>query len=148
MTLKWNWGTGIALAYSTFALATLGFVTFAMSRPVSLVSDDYYEQSLREDARRDAIANATSLGLAVTLTRTDSQDLVVHLPREQAGASGTLTFYRASDAARDRVIPLALRADGTQPVSLRGLDAGQWLAQLRWTANGRAYYIEQPLVVR
>jgi hypothetical protein len=33
-------------------------------------------------------------------------------------------------------------------VSLRGLDAGQWLAQLRWTANGRAYYVEQPLVVR
>jgi hypothetical protein len=148
MTLKWNWGTGIALVYSTFALSTIGFVTFAMRRPVSLVSDDYYEQSLREDAKRDAVANAASLGPRVALTRTDDENLVVHLPAEQAGAAGSLTLYRASDAARDRVVPLILRDDGTQLVPLHGLEAGRWLAQLRWTANGHAYYTEQPLVVR
>ena len=148
MTLKWNWGTGIALAYSAFALSTMGFVTFAMRRPVSLVSDDYYEQSLREDAKRDAVANAASLGSRVALTRIDDGNLVVHLPAEQAGAAGSLTLYRASDAARDRVVPLVLRADGTQLVPLHGLEAGRWLAQLRWTVNGHAYYTEQPLVVR
>ncbi|MEO8076706.1 MAG: FixH family protein [Acidobacteriota bacterium] len=148
MTLKWNWGTGIALVYSTFALSTIGFVAFAMNRPVSLVSDDYYEQSLHEDARREAVANAAALGPRVALTRTDDQDLVVHLPAEQAGAAGSLTLYRASDSASDRRVPLALRPDGTQRVSLHGLQAGQWLAQLRWAANGHAYYTEQPLVVR
>jgi len=148
MTVKWNWGTGIALVYSAFALSTMGFVAFAMSRPVSLVSDDYYEQSLHEDARREAVANAAALGPRVALTRTDDQDLVVHVPAEQAGAAGSLTLYRASDPARDRVIALALRGDGTQVVPLRGLQPGQWLAQLRWTVAGHAYYTAQPLIVR
>jgi len=148
MTLKWNWGTGIALVYTTFALSTMGFVAFAMSRPVSLVRDDYYEQSLLEDAKRDAVANAAALGPRVTLTRTDDQALVVHLPAEQARAAGSLTLYRASDPSSDRVFALALRGDGTQLVPLHGLRPGHWLAQLRWTANGRAYYTEQPLVVR
>lgn len=148
MTLKWNWGTGIALAYSTFALSTMGFVTFAMRRPVSLVSDDYYEQSLREDTKRECVANAAALGSRVALTRTGNQDLLVQVPAEHAGAAGSLTLYRPSNAARDRVVPLALGADGTQLVSLHGLEGGQWLAQLRWTARGVTYYIERPLVVR
>lgn len=47
MTIRLHWGTGIALAYTTFALATIGFVVFAMQRPVDLVSADYYADALR-----------------------------------------------------------------------------------------------------
>jgi len=149
MTLTWNWGTGIAIVYTTFAVSTMGFVAFAMSRPVSLVSDDYYEQSLQEDAKRAATANATALGARASLTTADPAILQVRLPVEQAShASGVLTLYRPSDAARDRVVTLTLQQDGTQAVPLAGLQPGQWLARLRWTADGREYFLERPLVVR
>ena len=41
MRITFNWGTGIAAVYTVFALATTGFVTFAMSQRVDLVSSDY-----------------------------------------------------------------------------------------------------------
>ena len=148
MRLTWNWGTGVATVYSVFAMSTIGFVTFAMSRPVSLVSGDYYEQSLREDAKRQAVANAAALWTSVSLAVGEPGRLDLRLPLEQAAiAQGTITFYRASDAAQDRVVPMRLTADGTQAVPLQGLAAGQWLAQLRWTAQGREFYLTRPIVV-
>ena len=65
--MKLNWGTGIAGVYIAFALATTGFVSFAMGRPVDLVQPDYYAQALRQDERMEAIANADRLGTAATI---------------------------------------------------------------------------------
>ena len=149
MRLTWNWGTGIAVLYSSFALSTIGFVAFAMSRPVSLVSADYYEQSLREDAKREATGNALALGAQLSLAVSRPDRLEVRLPLDQvAVASGTLTFYRASDATQDRVVVLKIAADGTQSIPLEGLASGQWLAKMRWNANGRAFYVEHPVAIR
>ena len=149
MRLTWNWGTGIAVLYSSFALSTIGFVAFAMSRPVSLVSADYYEQSLREDARREATGNALALGAQFSLAMPRPDRLEVRLPLDQvATAGGTITFYRASDATQDRVVALQLAPDGTQSVPIRDLASGQWVAKMRWNANGRAFYVEQPVAVR
>jgi hypothetical protein len=149
MRLTWNWGTGIAVLYTSFALSTIGFVAFAMSRPVSLVSADYYEQSLREDAKREATGNALALGAQLSFAVPRPHRLEVRLPLDQvATARGTITFYRASDAAQDRVVALKLAADGTQSVPIGDLASGQWLAKMRWNANGRAFYVEHPVAVR
>ena len=61
MRITFNWGTGIALVYIAFAVATTGFVTFAMNRSVDLVSADYYAQSLQQDQQMDAEQNALML---------------------------------------------------------------------------------------
>ena len=37
----------------------MGFVVFAMNRPADLVSADYYERSLQQDARIAATENAS-----------------------------------------------------------------------------------------
>ena len=148
MRLTWNWGTGIVAVYSAFAMSTMGFVAFAMSRPVSLVSSDYYEQSLREDAKREALTNAAALGTSLSLAVNTPERLDLRLPAEQAAsAAGTITFYRASDAAQDRTVALRTALDGTQAVPLQGLTRGHWLVQVRWTAVGRAFYAERPIVV-
>ena len=149
MKIRISWGTGIAAAYISFVLATGGFVLFAMGRPVALVSDDYYAQSLRQDARMQAVMNARGLGAAVAVRNADGRHLVVSLPASQAqDARGTITLYRASDQASDRVIDLAVDGEGRQSLSLAGMRAGNWLVQLRWRASGREYYYEQPVVAQ
>jgi hypothetical protein len=149
MKIRFNWGTGIALTYAAFVLATTGFVVFAMGRPVVLVRADYYAESLRQDQQMQAVQNARDLGAGVSVTTGGDGDVLVSIPREQArSAHGTVTLYRASDAAADRVFDLAPGADGRQRVSLRGLLAGHWVVQLRWNAGGRAYYVEQPVIAR
>ena len=148
MTIKLNWGTGIALVYVVFAAATTGFVTFAMSRTVDLVSDDYYAQALHQDERMQAERNTQALQPAPSVARAGAGAIVLSLPRVHAAtATGTVTWYRPSDSSADRVEPLAVDADGRQQVSLAALARGRWLLQVRWSAEGHAYYFEEAVIV-
>jgi hypothetical protein len=147
MRISLNWGTGIALVYTAFAVATVGFVTFAMSRAVDLVSADYYEQSLRQDDRIAALRRAADLGPALSLTST-ADTAMLSMPTEQAGhAKGTVSLYRPANAAADRQEPLRLDASGRHTVTLSGLASGRWVLQAQWSAGGRDYYFEWPVVV-
>lgn len=149
MIIKWNWGVGVALAYGVFATSTAGFVAFAMSRPVSLVRSDYYEESLREDQKQQAEANARALGDRLAITVDGRGDLVVTVPAEQAmDLHGTVTLYRASDPGADRQLALAPSPDGTQRIAMAGMPYGHWLVQLRWTVARRDFYAEQEVTLR
>jgi hypothetical protein len=147
MTL--NWGTGVAATYLVFAGATTGFVVFAMSRPVSLVSPQYYTDSLREDKRLAARRNANSLGSELTV-ECNGRDLVrISIPASHGGvAEGSVTLYRDSDVAADRTFHLALDAQGRQDLTVATLARGRWIVQLRWSAANREYYFEQPVTLK
>ena len=147
MRFRFNWGTGIALTYAAFALATSTFVAFAMDRRVDLVSADYYAQSLQLDRRMEAERNAAALGTALSIAQSTGRMIRIRLPRQLAPhATGMIRLYRASSAAEDRDIPLALNVDGQQDVPLAGLASGHWIVQVQWTALGRAYYVQRDVV--
>jgi hypothetical protein len=149
MSLRWNWGVAVVVLYATFALSTVGFVAFAMSRPVSLVSNDYYADSLQEDRKRSATANVEALGSHFSAAMVESGDFAIHFPASHiASVNGTVTLYRAADPSLDRIVRLSPAADGSQTVVLRGLPSGAWVLQLRWSADGREFYAERDVVVR
>jgi hypothetical protein len=133
-----------------FATSTIGFVAFAISRPVDLVSADYYARSLEHDAHLAAIARARALGPTLRcVLSADARTLVIDLPRDLArAASGSVRLYRPSDGRADRTTPLRLGASGSQQLSLDGLARGRWTLQLEWRANGLTYYHEQSLDLR
>jgi len=147
--MRINWGVGIAATYILFATATGGFVAFAMNRPVSLVRPDYYAESLREDQHLAATRNAQALGSALQV-KTDGRDRI-HVSLPSADASrirGTVTLYRASDAAADRTFALHPDSRGEQELNISGLASGLWLVQLRWSAASVDYYFEQPVILK
>ena len=150
MTGRFNWGTGIALAYAAFAAATLGFVVFALEQPVELVSGDYYQRALRHDARMAAEQNAVAVretfrvaadGNGRTLTLSWLKDA----PR--AGA-GSIVFYRPSDARFDRVVAIQPDGNGRQEISLETLARGRWVVQVQWQSGGRDLYVEEAIGLR
>lgn len=144
--MRVHWGFGVAAAYVIFAGSTIGFVAFAMSRPVELVSEDYYRRSLAEDARLDATRNADALGGAlVCRSSPDGRGLLIQLPPAHAGAAGTVTLYRPSSVAADRTVPLTLDRDGRQHLPFAGLAAGRWTLQLDWRVGRRHYHHEQSI---
>jgi nitrogen fixation protein FixH len=146
--VKLNWGVGIAVVYAVFAAGTLGFVALAMSQPVELVSADYYARSLQHDERLRAEARVRALGGAFSCGLSDEGlAVVVSLPPDQvAGARGTITLYRPSDARADRLVPLTLDARGRQRVELP--EHGRWVLKVQWTEQDRSYYHEQAVVAR
>jgi hypothetical protein len=147
---RFNWGVAIAAVYTTFATSTIGFVAFAISCPVDLVSADYYARSLNHDDHLAAIARARALGPTLQCTLfEDGRTLRLGLPRELArAASGSVRLYRPSDGRADRTTPLRLGANGSQQLSLDGLARGRWTLQLEWRAHGLTYYHERSLDLR
>jgi nitrogen fixation protein FixH len=149
MRIPLNWGTGIALVYTVFATATAGFVTFALGRPVELVSADYYEQSLRQDKRIAAERGAADLGPVLTVDESATPSATISLPAAQVpDARGTVTLYRPSDSRADQVVLLQPGVNGVQRLPLDRLAAGRWLVQLRWSSGGRDYYFERAVHLR
>lgn len=147
MKIRLNWGGAIGLVYGAFVVATLSFVTFALGRPVELVSADYYSRSLTYDQRIDAARTGDALAREVSAVfGGDPLAIVVTLPRAHAAAAeGTLTFYRPSSAGSDLVVPIALDAAGQQRVEAGRLASGRWILKMEWSAGGVRYYREQAL---
>lgn len=144
--MRLNWGTGIALAYTVFAVATMGFAVFAMDQKVELVSEDYYQRAMHHDDRMAAVANAEALGRAFRLDADDRQLTLTWTTARPDRGAGTVTLYRPSDAGADRSIPLDPDASGAQRIALAGLAPGRWLVQVQWRAGERQYYVERTLV--
>lgn len=146
--MKFHWGVAVAVFYAAFALSTVGFVVYALSRDVELVSDDYYARALAHDGHMQAVANAEALGTALGVTVSVNR-LDVRMPPGMAPrVRGTATLYRAADARADRAVALAPAADGTQVIPTAGLAPGRWRLQLQWSADGRDYYAERDIRLR
>lgn len=161
--MRINWGAAIAVVYITFATATVSFVVFAIGRPVELVSADYYEQSLRHDAHRRAMANADALGDAVRIAAAeDARAIEVAIPiatpksmsmpvaaahtnaaADARAVTGTVTLYRPADRTADRVAALSLDAEGRQRIPVEGAAPGRWTVKLSWRAGQQDFYREQ-----
>jgi len=131
MKLRMHWGVAVAVFYTAFALSTVGFVTFAMTRDVELVSADYYQQALSHDRHMQAMANGDALGAAMDATT--------------RAMRGTATLYRPSDSHADRTTALMPAVDGTIVIPTAGLASGRWQLRVQWSAGGRDYYFERDL---
>jgi nitrogen fixation protein FixH len=150
MAVRIHWGIAVAVVYTTFAAGTVGFVAFAMSQDVDLVTPDYYARSLQHDAHMRAVANANAIGEALQVTSDpEAGEVRVRWPAAMAArVRGSVTLYRPSDAHSDRRVPLVVPADGTVSIPTAGLAAGHWRLHLQWRADGRDYHAERDLVLR
>jgi nitrogen fixation protein FixH len=147
MTIRIHWGIAVAVFYAAFALSTVGFVVFAMTQEVQLVSDDYYARSLAHDGHMQAVANADALGSTLRVdVRPEARVVHVQWPAGLASqVRGVATMYRPSNARADRSVPLVPGEDGALDIPTTGLAPGLWRLQLRWSAAGRDYYVERDL---
>jgi nitrogen fixation protein FixH len=133
-----SWGVRIAIVYSTFALGTLTWAGYAMTRDVDLVRPDYYEYSLEHDKTMRAEENAAALGSGAAIT-VDAQAVVVQVPNSPAISDGSVTLYRPSSVKQDRTYGLKLDATGMMRIDHAKLPPGQWDVIVQWTAAGKQY---------
>jgi hypothetical protein len=140
---KLNWGWRIAIVYTFFAVSTIGFVAFAMTKKVELVRADYYEHSLEHDATSAARARATALDDAVKINET-AQKITVLLPAHHANASGKITFYRPSAVSLDRSITIV---KGSAEALTSDLLPGRYRLVIEWKHNSQDYLAERNIEI-
>lgn len=148
MSLRLNWGHGIALVYVTFAAGTLTMVGIASSNHVELVSDDYYARSLRVDEQMAETERGrrSDIRIDVVPSKTGAILQIAWPADTTAEARGSLTLYRASMASADRTIPVQPRAGTLERVPLSGLAPGRWNLQVQWTSAGHGHYVARSVV--
>lgn len=134
----WPWAIGLGMA--TVLAGVIAFSVRSIRGGVDLVAPDYYAQEIRHQARIEATRRALELGDAASVTW-EAGSLRIAIP-PAAGATGTVTFYRPSDAGLDRHVAMALDARGEQTTAV-ALAPGLWRLQAEWMSSGTTYYAEK-----
>jgi len=138
-----SWGYKITFLYLGFAALVATMITLAMRERVDLVTEDYYEQELHYQDRIDAIANTNALKGELTWQVT-GELLILHFPEEMKDRSvtGSIFFFRPSDARLDQTVEIPETLSGTDSLPLAGLRRGMYRMQITWKVGITEYYNE------
>ena len=144
------WPIGLVVFFIVFAAYIVGFVVFASRQKMDLVREDYYDQEIRFQQQIDRVHRTVAVLANADIDYDRAGDLVtLSLPSVQHHEiSGTVSFYRPSDASLDTDVKLGLDLAGHQSVNVRALRAGLWKVRVQWQATGQEYVFEKPIVIQ
>ena len=140
--MKFNWGTGIVLAFVAFIAFIMYFVVLSFRDPASnhdLVTEDYYRQELKYQEELDASQNLEEIGGGVRATITD-EGLRIEFPgsMDPEKINGTVSLYRPSNKQLDFETPIQVSNQQMLIPKSRLLD-GRWDIRVYWTYEGTPY---------
>lgn len=144
-----SWPRGIIIAYIIFVCATLGFVAFTFTVDFDLVVPDYYNQTLVYEDQIIRKQNMATLSEPVSVQVVGS-DVHVFYPDELTVSSltGSISIYRPSNAALDKVVPVSPDSSGLQVISGSDLTKGKWTIKVTVISSNKEYYGEYPVNLR
>jgi hypothetical protein len=145
VTKRTIWPYAVTAAYTAFFLGMASLVVFAFRNPSDLVSKDYYQQELEHQQRIESEQRARDDAHAPLMRYDQSRNAFSIVFETDTPDSGTLTFYRPSDARLDRVIPIMLDESRSQIVDLADFSPGFWRLRMEWQRNGANFFREQTL---
>lgn len=140
--MKFNWGTGIVIAFAAFICFILFFV-YRMSSDHhvdhQLVTEDYYQAELNYQNEIDAERNARGLDQKITTEKTE-QGLLLHFPEsyQNKNIQGTVSLYRPSNEHLDFDLPASL-SDPFLLIPDDRLLEGRWDLKIAWEDQGKTY---------
>ncbi len=147
--MKFNWGTGIVLAFIGFISFIMYFViTMSTNKKYEhdLVIENYYGQELefQEDINKEI--HSQTLVQDIVWKRT-IDGLVIQFPKEIAvnEIKGTIFLYRPSNKLLDFESAITLSGHELLIPDKR-LVEGRWNLKVDWQANGNNYLYKKEIV--
>ncbi|TDY11829.1 FixH family protein [Meridianimaribacter flavus] len=147
--MKFNWGTGIVLAF-------IGFIGFIMYFVVTmstndkydhdLVTEDYYKQELELQKNINKEKNAAQLKHNITYKKTDT-GLLISFPEDLDASkiTGKVFLYRPSNKQFDFETPISL-SNHNLLVPDNRLLGGRWNITIDWEYNEIPYRFKKEIV--
>ena len=134
-----SFGTGIALAYTSFVLFMLYMVYRSVTqKDIFLVTESYYEEELKYQDKIDQMTLANQLSSKATLV-VEGNEMLLTFPKESVGTSGEIAFYRPSNPAFDFKLPLAISDTALVMSAPKTMQKGLWEAHISWKKEGKTY---------
>lgn len=147
--MKFNWGTGIVLAF-------IGFISFIMYFVVNmntdkkldhdLVTEDYYKQELKYQNDIDKEKNAKTLTTNLKWKKTEN-GMLISFPEnlEPSNISGKVFLYRPSNKQLDFETTISLSNHNLLIPDKRLLD-GRWNIKIDWSYKDTNYLYKEEIV--
>jgi FixH len=144
--MKFNWGTGIALVYATFALGMVGVVFASRKHDPGLVQKDYYALDLNYQNRLEGKQNTAVLPAPpVAIFDRAANTLSVKLPAGMESADGAAKFFRSTTTRDD--FSTSFKNGAPIQVSTEKMASGRWHIEMEWSANGKQYFWETAVAI-
>jgi hypothetical protein len=143
-----NWGYKLMFTFFAFG-GMMGYLVYrAVTTNFELVEKDYYKNELRYQQVIDGTKRAQLLGELELVQRDDK--IFLQLPPEMSGKKldGSVWFYCAYDASKDRKFALQTDTTGSQSFELAGLGQAIYTVKISWDHAGENYYAEKKFKVQ
>ncbi|ETN95080.1 FixH protein [Zhouia amylolytica] len=133
--MKFNWGTGIVIAFALFISFIMYFV-ITMSTDDKydhdLVTEQYYKKELAFQEKLDREQKTINLGYEIQIDK-NSEGLLIKFPKEVTDTeiSGKVFLYRPSNKQLDFEIPFSTSNHLLLIPDNRLLD-GRWNIEIDW----------------
>lgn len=147
--MKFNWGTGIVIAF-------IGFIAFIMYFVISmntnkkydhdLVTEDYYKQELEFQQDIDKETNSKALVKNLSWKKT-AEGIVLKFPDNlnYNDIEGKVFLYRPSNKQFDFETDISLSNHNLLIPDKRLLD-GRWNIKVDWQYNGKSFLFKKEIV--
>ncbi|MCL5128794.1 FixH family protein [Algibacter sp. L4_22] len=148
--MKFNWGTGVVLAF-------IGFITFIMYFVISmfssenfkndLVTEDYYGAELLYQNDINKIKNSEELTENVSYLQT-SAGLKIVFPKEfdSKKITGKVFLYRPSNKQLDFETSIVSLSDSNLLIPDKRLVDGRWNIKIDWQYKGNSYLFKESII--
>lgn len=144
--MKFNWGTGIVLAFIGFISFILYFIiTMNMDDKYDthLVSEDYYGDELKYQKDIDKLKTAETLETNISYERID-KGLLIKFPENfnYKEITGNMFLYRPSNKQLDFETSISLSNSNLLIPDNRLVD-GRWNIKIDWQYKGKYYLFKE-----
>lgn len=139
--MKFNWGTGIFLFYTIFAISLFYQVYSSTKYSNDLVEENYYAKDIAYQSRYERIENSQALDQPMEINYLAEQkriDLIFPTGIEQP--TGKVRLYRADDEKKDLLLPVEIDGERTMPLNASSLTPGMWKIEVEWDMDGTEFF--------
>ncbi|MEN8186386.1 MAG: FixH family protein [Bacteroidota bacterium] len=146
MNIKWNWGTGIVIAFILFIIFIMQYVyrvSVMDEYNHHLVTEEYYEEELNYQEEIDKVNKANSLPENVKVIHA-GKGILIKFPKglEEDKISGTVQFKRLSNHKLDFSKDIEL-TDHALFIPDNILVSGKWVIKVDWEFDGNEYLLKE-----
>ena len=146
--MKFNWGTGIVIAFIGFIAFILYFIiTMNMDDKYDthLVSEDYYGDELKYQKDIDKLKSAETLHTNISYKKT-TKGLLITFPEtfDYKEITGHMFLYRPSNKQLDFDTAISL-SNSHLLIPDRRLVDGRWNIKIDWQYKGKPYLFKESI---
>lgn len=140
---KFNWGWGIALLYTGFAVMMLGLVYKTTTVKDDLVTPDYYARELKFQEMLDKQKRTNQLPDKLAW-QVNGKQVLIKFPAGKVPEKpkAEILFYNTAEAKNDFKVNCIADSAGVCQLNVENLARGVYQMQIDWSAGNITYYNE------